>query len=41
MCGTVRMGCDAESSCVDAEFRVHGVVRLRVADMSVVPLIPK
>ncbi|CAJ2501295.1 Uu.00g041480.m01.CDS01 [Anthostomella pinea] len=39
MCGTVRMGLD-DASCVDSSFRVYGIGRLRVADMSVCPLIP-
>ncbi|PQE17554.1 hypothetical protein CJF30_00009567 [Rutstroemia sp. NJR-2017a BBW] len=42
MCSTVRMGADTdpETSCVDTQFRVHGVEGLRVADMSVCPLLP-
>jgi choline dehydrogenase-like flavoprotein len=40
MCGTVRMGHSAEDSCVDDKFRVWGVQRLRVADLSVLPVIP-
>ncbi|KAI1335978.1 glucose-methanol-choline oxidoreductase-like protein [Xylariaceae sp. FL0016] len=39
MCGTVRMGKDA-ASCTDTSFRVRGVGKLRVADMSVCPLVP-
>jgi choline dehydrogenase len=40
-CGTARMGRANDSlSVVDAELRVHGVERLRVADASVMPRIP-
>ncbi|ORY66063.1 glucose-methanol-choline oxidoreductase-like protein [Pseudomassariella vexata] len=39
MCGTVRMGQDAEDACVDASFKVMGLKQLRVADMSVCPFI--
>ncbi len=38
-CGTCRMGED-ETAVVDSECRVNGVVGLRVADASVMPLIP-
>lgn len=42
MTGTVKMGKDDdEEACVDNRFRVKGVKRLRVADMSVVPIMPK
>ncbi|KAM3065131.1 hypothetical protein ACMFMG_006108 [Clarireedia jacksonii] len=42
MCSTVKMGGDTniETSCVDTQFRVHGVQGLRVADLSVIPLLP-
>ncbi|KAH9897472.1 hypothetical protein F4778DRAFT_236429 [Xylariomycetidae sp. FL2044] len=52
MCGTLRMGRDkdgeeeedeqkaAAAACVDPSFRVFGIERLRVADMSVCPLAP-
>ena len=33
--GTCRMGLSGHDSVVDAELRVHGVARLRVADASV------
>ena len=38
--GTCRMGGDAESV-VDPELRVRGIDRLRVADASVMPVIPR
>jgi choline dehydrogenase len=38
--GTCRMGGE-EDSVVDAVLRVHGVARLRVADASVMPVIPR
>jgi len=38
-CGTCRMGCDA-SAVVDPELRVRGIDRLRIADASVMPLVP-
>lgn len=41
MCGTVRMGLDAKDACVDSSFKVFGLERLRVVDLSVCPLIPK
>lgn len=41
MCGTVRMGRDAQSACVDSDFRLFGINGLRVADMSVCPFVPK
>ncbi|RDW71960.1 hypothetical protein BP5796_07994 [Coleophoma crateriformis] len=41
MCSTVRMGKDGDSkACVDTSFRVLGVKHLRVADLSVLPLLP-
>jgi choline dehydrogenase len=39
-CGTCRMGQD-ELSVVDPELRVHGIRGLRVADASVMPIIPR
>jgi choline dehydrogenase-like flavoprotein len=39
-CGTCRMGQDA-LSVVDPELRVHGIRGLRVADASVMPIIPR
>ena len=39
-CGTCRMGDDPNASVVDANLKVHGVRRLRVADASVFPTIP-
>ncbi|KAL9115214.1 MAG: hypothetical protein Q9227_001008 [Pyrenula ochraceoflavens] len=42
MAGTVKMGGEEdETACVDKEFRVRGVERLRVVDMSVFPILPK
>ena len=41
MASTVRMGRDKEDSCVDSDFRIHGVTGLRVVDMSVCPFVPK
>ncbi|KAK7951384.1 uncharacterized protein PG986_007112 [Apiospora aurea] len=39
--GTVRMGRNARDACVDSSFKIIGMQNLRVADMSVCPLIPK
>ncbi|KAF2166676.1 GMC oxidoreductase [Zasmidium cellare ATCC 36951] len=39
-CGTARMGRDEKDACVDSNFKVFGFSNLRVADMSVCPLIP-
>jgi choline dehydrogenase-like flavoprotein len=37
--GTVKMGKKGdESACVDSEFKVNGLERLRVVDMSVAPV---
>jgi len=41
MAGTVQMGTSRSNACVDSRFRVFGVDGLRVADMSVVPFVPK
>ncbi|KAL3422837.1 GMC oxidoreductase [Phlyctema vagabunda] len=37
---TARMGIDDKSACVDSSFRVFGVDRLRIVDMSVCPFVP-
>lgn len=29
-----------DASCVDPDFRVHNISRLRVADMSIMPFVP-
>lgn len=42
MCSTVRMGRkDQPDACVDTDFKVRGIQGLRVADLSVLPLLPK
>lgn len=41
MSGTIAMGKDATNACVDSSFKVFGLDRLRVADMSVCPMVPK
>lgn len=41
MSSTCRMGKDASSAVVDSSFKVFGVNRLRVADMSIYPFAPK
>ncbi|ETN43488.1 uncharacterized protein HMPREF1541_02647 [Cyphellophora europaea CBS 101466] len=40
MSGTARMGRNAETAVVDNTFRVFGVDKLRISDMSVYPLLP-
>ena len=40
MCGTVGMGVDSTSACVDSNFRVFGIEKLRVVDLSVCPFVP-
>ncbi|KAH7160438.1 hypothetical protein B0J13DRAFT_127884 [Dactylonectria estremocensis] len=40
MSGTCKLGRDASDSVVDSRFRVFGVNGLRVADMSIMPIIP-
>lgn len=40
--GTVKMGLPSNrSSCVDRDLKVHGLESLRVADMSVTPMLPR
>lgn len=39
-CGTVAMGLDAKTACVDNNFKIFGVDGLRVVDMSICPLLP-
>lgn len=40
--GTVKMGLSSNrSSCVDHDLKVHGLESLRVADMSVTPMLPR
>lgn len=39
-CGTCPIGRDANSSCVDSNFKVHGIDGLRVVDASVFPNVP-
>jgi len=41
MSGTVCMGVNNESACVDSNFRVFGLDNLRVVDLSVCPFVPK
>lgn len=42
MAGTCKMGKEGKAdACVDKTFRIAGLKNLRVADMSVVPIIPK
>jgi choline dehydrogenase-like flavoprotein len=40
MSGTVCMGTDSTSSCVDSNFRIFGIEKLRVVDLSVCPFVP-
>ncbi|KAK6842007.1 FAD/NAD(P)-binding protein [Apiospora arundinis] len=40
MAGTVKMGRNAHEACVDSSFQVIGAQNLRIADMSVCPLVP-
>jgi choline dehydrogenase-like flavoprotein len=39
--GTARMGKDDSSAVVDKDFKVFGVEKLRIADMSVIPIVSK
>ena len=41
MMGTARMGKDASTAVVDKNFKVFGVENLRIADMSVIPIVSK
>lgn len=41
MMGTARMGQDQSDAVVDKNFKVFGVEKLRVADMSVIPIVAK
>jgi hypothetical protein len=42
MAGTVKMGTPGDTkTCVDHDLRVLGVNSLRVADMSILPIVPK
>lgn len=42
MCRTVKMGkVDDKEACVDTNFKVFGVNKLRVVDLSILPLVPK
>ncbi|KAI1325087.1 hypothetical protein F5Y16DRAFT_423308 [Xylariaceae sp. FL0255] len=38
--GTCRIGHANQSACVDVDLKVHGLQRLRVADLSVLPFLP-
>ena len=40
MTGTARMGQSEEEAVVDSSFRVFGVEKLRIADMSISPVLP-
>lgn len=39
-CGTARLGRTVEEGAVDSRLRVHGIKNLRVADASIIPVIP-
>lgn len=42
MCSTVRMGKEGDDSrSCETDFRVRGVGKLRVVDLSILPLLPK
>lgn len=41
MLATVRMGQDEKSAVVDQDLKVFGVDNLRIADMSVIPILVK
>ena len=41
MMGTARMGRNESTAVVDKDFKVFGVENLRVADMSIIPIIVK
>lgn len=39
-CGTVVMGRDADTACVDSDFKIFGLPKVRVVDMSTCPVLP-